>query len=211
MLSSTFFVCSVRTVQIACIVASSFLSLTASRSSSSTLALSLASFRVSLALLFSLSFCCLVNSAFSDFLNRSCHSCPSSPVTAAVDDPLSAEQLHAHGHYQNVTEHKTSGHSIWNKIYRYAQLQHKRWVNACYARSERMLHAHGSSTPCALQECLHWGCTLADMLIDVAIGEVGPCDEWLFHCEWAIMATKTMALTDEPFRHGVARIALVIE
>jgi len=22
------------------------------------------------------------------------------------------EQLHAHGHYQNVTEHKTSGHSI---------------------------------------------------------------------------------------------------
>jgi len=27
--------------------------------------------------------------------------------------------------------------------------------------------------------CLHWGGTLADMLIDVAIGEVGPCDEWL--------------------------------
>ena len=34
--------------------------------------------------------------------------------------------------------------------------------------------------------CLHWGCTLADMLIDVAIGEVGPCDESDFHCEWAI-------------------------
>jgi len=30
------------------------------------------------------------------------------------------EQLHAHDRYQNVTEHKTSGHSIWNKIYRYA-------------------------------------------------------------------------------------------
>jgi len=26
---------------------------------------------------------------------------------------------------------------------------------------------------------LHWGSTLTDMLIDVAIGEVGPCDEWL--------------------------------
>ena len=36
----------------------------------------------------------------------------SSPVTAAVDDPLSGEQLHAHGYYQNVTEHKTSDHGI---------------------------------------------------------------------------------------------------
>jgi len=34
-------------------------------------------------------------------------------------------QLQAHDQYQNVTEHKTSGHSIWNKIYRYAQLQHR--------------------------------------------------------------------------------------
>ena len=71
--------------------------------------------------------CCLVNSALVvDFLNRSWHSCPSSPVTAAVDDPLSAEQLHPHDHYQNVTKHKTSGHSIWNKIYRHAQLQYRR-------------------------------------------------------------------------------------
>jgi len=31
----------------------------------------------------------------------------------------SMEQLHAHDRYQNVTEHKASGHSIWNKIYRY--------------------------------------------------------------------------------------------
>jgi len=29
------------------------------------------------------------------------------------------EQLHAHDHYQNVTEHKTSNHSIWNKIYQH--------------------------------------------------------------------------------------------
>jgi len=129
-----FFICSLRTVQIACLVVASghtclsqpdvfhlwskncsncmschclwsYLSLTAWSSSSSTLALSLASFRASsLALLFSLSFCCLVNSALVvDFLNRSCHSCPSSPVAAAVDDTLSAEQLHAHDH-QNVTE-----------------------------------------------------------------------------------------------------------
>ena len=139
----------------------SYLSLTAWHSSSSTLVLSLASFRsLSLALLFSLFFCCLVNSALVvDFLNRSCRSCPSSPrpVTAAVDDPLSAEQLHAHDRYQNVTEHKTSGHSIWNKMYRYAQLQHRRWVrpydqHACHAQSVQLLHAHRSSTPCALQD-----------------------------------------------------------
>jgi len=36
------------------------------------------------------------------------------------------EQLHAHDRYQNVTEHKTSGHSIWNKIYRHAQ--YRKWV-----------------------------------------------------------------------------------
>jgi len=36
------------------------------------------------------------------------------------------EQLHAHDRYQNVTEHKTSGHSIWNKIYRPAQ--YRKWV-----------------------------------------------------------------------------------
>jgi len=38
------------------------------------------------------------------------------------------EQLQAHDHYQNVTEHKTSHHGIWNKIYRYAQLQHRKLV-----------------------------------------------------------------------------------
>jgi len=38
------------------------------------------------------------------------------------------EQLQAHDHYHHVTEHKTSGRSIWNKIYRYAQLQHRKWV-----------------------------------------------------------------------------------
>jgi len=40
------------------------------------------------------------------------------------------EQLHAHDRYQNVAEHKTSGHSIWNKIYRYAHLQHRKWVRS---------------------------------------------------------------------------------
>ena len=36
------------------------------------------------------------------------------------------EHLHAHDRYQNVTEHKTSGHSTRNKMYRYAQ--HRKWV-----------------------------------------------------------------------------------
>ena len=62
-----------------------------------------------------------------------------------------------------------------------------------------------------LCRCVYTEVTLADMLIDVAIGEVGPCDELLFQCEWAIVATQTVASTDEPFRHGVAPIALVIE
>jgi len=75
--------------------------------------------------------------------------------------------------------------------------------------------------------CLHWGGTLTDMLIYVAIGKVGPCDEWLplcvgysgnanngikrwplersvhvmsdFHCAWATVATLTMPSTDETF------------
>jgi len=38
------------------------------------------------------------------------------------------EQLHAHDCYQNLTEHKTSGHTIGNKIYRYAQFQHRKCV-----------------------------------------------------------------------------------
>jgi len=34
--------------------------------------------------------------------------------------------MHSDVIYQNVTEHKTSGHSIGNKIYRHAQ--HRKWV-----------------------------------------------------------------------------------
>ena len=51
------------------------------------------------------------------------------------------------------------------------------------------------------------------MLIDVAIGEVGPCDESDFHCcEWVIHSgNANNSIDDEPFRHGVALIALVIE
>ena len=37
-----------------------------------------------------------------------------------------------------------------------------------------------------LCRCVYTEVTLADMLIDVAIGEVGPCDESDFHCEWTI-------------------------
>jgi len=44
--------------------------------------------------------------------------------------------------------------------------------------------------------CLHWGCTLADMLIDVTRSMWRVTQ---FHCEWAIVATQTMALTDETF------------
>ena len=49
--------------------------------------------------------------------------------------------------------------------------------HACHARSVWLLHAHESSTPCALQDVSTLRCTLADMLINVAIGEVGPCDK----------------------------------
>ena len=60
--------------------------------------------------------------------------------------------------------------------------------------------------------CVYTEVTLADMLIDVAIGEVGPYVTSDFHCEWAIVATQTMASTDETFFcHGVAHIALVTE
>ena len=128
---------------------------------SSTLALSLASFRaLSLALLFSLSFCFLVNGALVvDFVDRSCHSCPSSPVAAAVDDPLSADM------HMTVIRMwlsiKPQATCIWNKIYRYAQLQHRRWVRPCGQASQSSMHVmpglydccmHGSSRPCALQD-----------------------------------------------------------
>ena len=72
---------------------------------------------------------------------------------------------------------------------------------ACHARCVWLLHAHGSSTPCALQDVstLRWhSCYLlwhAIALIVVAIGEVGPCDEWL--PLWVAM--QIMALTDETF------------
>ena len=84
---------------------------------------------------------------------------------------------------------------------------------ACHARCVWLLHAHGSSTPCALQDVstlrLHSRRLLwyAIALIDVAIGEVGPCDQWL--PLW--VATQIMASTDETFWHGVAPITLVIE
>ena len=72
---------------------------------------------------------------------------------------------------------------------------------ACHAQSVWLLHAHGSSTSCALQDkstlrlnsCrLLWH---AIALINVALGEVGPCDEWL--PLW--VATQIMALTDATF------------
>ena len=72
---------------------------------------------------------------------------------------------------------------------------------ACHARCVWLLHAHGSSTPRALQDVstlrLHSRRLLwhAIALIDVAIGEVGPCDEWL--SLWAAM--QIMASTDETF------------
>jgi len=76
------------------------------------------------------------------------------------------EQLYTHNHYQNVTEHKASGHSIWNRIYRYAQLQHREWVRlatpACMLYPVCCMHM-GLAHHVLCRMCLHRGGTLADM------------------------------------------------
>jgi len=64
------------------------------------------------------------------------------------------EQLHAHDSYQNVTEHKTSGHNI-NYETKSIDMHNTESgagmvKQVCHARYVWLLHAHGSSTPCAL-------------------------------------------------------------
>ena len=138
----------------------SHLSLTAWPSSSSTLALSLASFRASsLALLFSLSFCGLVNSAFS---------CRFSELTDLV--------------IVVVHRLKVSFKHVMPSLY------------GCY------MHAHGSRhTMCFA------GCVYTEVALSPTCSSMWPLLERSvhvtsdFHCEWAIVATQTMASTDETF------------
>ena len=68
---------------------------------------------------------------------------------------------------------------------------------ACHSQSVWLLHAYGSSTQCALQDVskLRWHSLFWPViaLIDVAIGEVCPCDKW--HPLWVTMQISR----DEPF------------
>ena len=132
------------------------------------------------------------------------------------------EQLHAHDRYQNVAEHKTSGHSTVYEtnlqICTFAAQKVGQAIimvrlasPACsHARSVWLLHAHGSNTPCALQDVstLRWH----------SRRHAHRCGHWrgrsmwrVTSTEWAIVTMQKMASTDETFCHGVAPIAVVIE
>ena len=60
------------------------------------------------------------------------------------------------------------------------------------------------------------GCVYTEVALSLTCSSMWPLERLVhvtsdFHCEWAIVAMQTMASTDEPFRHGVAPIALVSE